>query len=328
MKRRSVPLLRIGIFVLAGFIILVVFIFFLGSKEKMFSSTSEVSARFSTVSGLRKGAEVDMAGINVGSVKEIRLPRNARDSVTVTMKVVTDALKLIHTDSKAIIGTQGLIGDKTITISMGSDSTPAIEPGAMIRGQPPQDFSAIYDTASAVVSQLDSMSLEATRLIHGIRTGNGTIGKLVNNDSLYENLNAMAAESRQAIAQTRGAINHFTANLDSVSTQVGNITARINRGEGSIGKLLTREDIYENVRKMSENLSTSSYDLHDALAKLALGSGRFAEVMEGLKHNFLVKGYFENRGYWDAPEFEMTVDRKIDTLRHLQNDLEQRSPIK
>src|SRR5258708_3373827 len=139
MKRKAVPLLRIGIFVLAAFVLLIVFIFYLGSKEKLFSSTTELTTRFSNVSNLRKGAEIDLAGINIGSVKEIRLPRNARDSVTVTMKIVTDALKLIHTDSKAVISTQGLIGDKVIFVSMGSDSTPAVAPGGTIAGVAPQD---------------------------------------------------------------------------------------------------------------------------------------------------------------------------------------------
>ena len=326
MQRKGVPLFKIGVFVLVGFIILVIFIFFLGSKEKMFSSTSEIKARFVTVSGLRKGAEVDMAGINVGSVKEIRLPRNAQDSVTVTMKVLTDALKLIHIDSKAIIGTQGLIGDKTITITMGGDSTPSVTPGSTIMGQPPQDFTQIYDTLTAVVTQLDSMSIEATQLLHGIRTGNGTLAKLVNNDSLYENANGMAHDARVVMADARNAMGHFTTDFDSISGQMKDITARINRGEGSLGKLLARDDVYDNVRKTSENLSISSYDLHDALAKLALGSGRFSEVMEGLKHNFLIKGYFEDRGYWDAPEFEMTIDRKIDSLNQLRKELEQRPP--
>jgi phospholipid/cholesterol/gamma-HCH transport system substrate-binding protein len=62
--------------------------------------------------------------------------------------------------------------------------------------------------------------------------------------------------------------------------------------------------------------------MRDALAKVSLGGGRFAEVMEALKHNFLVKGYFEERGYWDAPQFEMTIDRKIDSLNKLQNRLD------
>ena len=164
MKRKAVPLLKIGIFVLAGFIILIVFIFYLGSQEKLFSSTSELTARFETVSNLRTGAEIDMAGINVGSVKSIRLPQNARDSVTVTMKVLTDALKLIHTDSKAVISTQGLIGDKVIFITIGGIRLPQC-PGSTLVGQAPQDFTKIYDTLSATVSQLDSVARQATLLV-------------------------------------------------------------------------------------------------------------------------------------------------------------------
>jgi phospholipid/cholesterol/gamma-HCH transport system substrate-binding protein len=318
MKRKSVPLLKIGLFVLVGFIILIVFIFYLGSKEKMFSSTSHIKARFSTVSNLRKGAEIDMVGINVGSVIDIDLPRNASDSVTVTMKVLTDALKLIHTDSKAIITTQGLIGDKVIYISMGGDSTQPVTPESTIYGVTPQDFSKIYDTLSAAVSQLDSLATEATMLVHGIRSGNGTLGKLINDDQLYRNINGMAAEAKQTMTDARVAVGKMSAGVDKVTTTTNDVVDRINRGEGSLGKLLHDDYLYENVRKTSDNLASSSYELHDALAKIALGGGRFAEVMEGFKHNFLVKGYFEDRGYWDAPEFEMTIDRKIDSLNKLR----------
>ncbi|SRR5581483_964566 len=322
MKRKAVPLLKIGIFVLAGFIILIVFIFYLGSKEKMFSSTSDVRTRFKTVSGLLKGAEIQISGINVGSVKDIMLPRNARDSVTVTMKVLTDALKLIHTDSKAQISTQGLIGDKMIVITMGGDSTQAIPPGGTIHGESPQDFTAIYDTLTAVVSQLDSFSIQATKLVRNIASGNGTLAKLVNNDSLYEEATAMAASARDVMDTAKYAVNRVSRSFESLSDQVNDIAGKINRGEGSLGKLLTRDDVYNNAKTASENLATSSYTLSDVLAKLALGSGRFAEVMEGLKHNVLVKGYFEDRGYWDAPEFEMTIDRKIDSLNHLRQLIE------
>src|ERR1035437_7454938 len=185
MKRKAVPLLKIGIFVLAGFVILIVFIFYLGSKEKLFSSTTQVRSRFLNVNNLKRGAEVDMAGINIGSVQEIRLPRNSRDSVTVTMKVITDAMKLIHTDSRAMITTAGLIGDRLVVISMGSDSTQAVEPGSTILGQAPQDFAKLYDTLTAVIEQLDSVGISATRLVRKISEGHGTLAKLINDDSLY-----------------------------------------------------------------------------------------------------------------------------------------------
>lgn len=322
MKRKGVPLFRIGAFVLTAFIVLIVFIFYIGSKEKLFSSTSQVIAHFQTVSNLQKGAEIDMAGINVGSVEDIRLPRNARDSVMVTMKVITDALKLIHTDSKAMITTQGLIGDKVINITMGGDSTTAILPGGLIQGQAPQDFTQIYDTLSATVDQLDSVALAATSLVRKIANGNGTLGKLVNDSSLYHSANQMVENASAVMDTARIAVSHISGSAQKLSDQIDDIAGKINRGEGSLGKLLTKDDIYDNAKKASENIVTSSYTLNDALAKLALGSGRFAEVMEGMKHNFLVKGYFEDRGYWDAPDFEMTIDRKIDSLNHLRQMIE------
>ncbi len=326
MKRKAVPLLRIGMFVLAGFIILIVFIFYLGSQQKLFSSTSELTAHFQTVSNLRPGAEVDMVGINIGSVKTIRLPQNSRDSVVVTLKVLTDALKLIHTDSKAIITTQGLIGDKLIDITMGGDSTKSVPPGTTLPGQAPQDFSKIYDTLSATVSQLDSVAKQATLLVQKMANGNGTIGKLVNDSSLYNNMSEMAANARVVIDTASVAVRRVSTSFERLSDQVNDIATKIDRGEGSLGKLLTKDDIYNNAKKASDRLADASYSLNDALAKLALGSGRFAEVMEGLKHNVLVKSYFENRGYWDAPEFEMTIDRKIDTLNHLRQLIESQHP--
>lgn len=324
MKRKAVPLLRIGLFVLVGFIILIVFIFFLGSKEKLFSSTTQIKARFSTVSNLRRGAEVDMAGINIGSVQDIRLPRNARDSVTVTMKVLTDALKLIHSDSRATIASAGLIGDRLITISMGGDSTVAVQPGATLSGQAPQDFSKLYDTLTAVIDQLDSIGISATRLVRKISEGHGTLGSLINDDALYRNANTMAVNASETFAHAKEAVDQMSINVNHVTGNLNDVVERINHGEGSLGKLITRDDVYESVRKTSDNLAATSYDLHDALAKLALGSGRFAEDMEALKHNFLFKGYFENRGYWDVPEFEMTIDKKIDSLNRLLKELDDR----
>ncbi|HZK75855.1 MAG TPA: hypothetical protein VFD13_03015, partial [Candidatus Kapabacteria bacterium] len=143
--------------------------------------------------------------------------------------------------------------------------------------------------------------------------------------SLYDNMNEMTSGARKVIDTASVAVGRVSTSFARLSDQVDDIAGKINRGEGSLGKLLTKDDIYDNAKKASDRLADASYTLNDALAKLALGSGRFAEVMEGLKHNFLVKSYFENRGYWDAPEFEMTIDRKIDSLNHLRQIIESQS---
>ena len=109
-----------------------------------------------------------------------------------------------------------------------------------------------------------------------------------------------------------------------LSDQVNDIAGKIDRGEGSLGKLLTKDDIYDNAKKASDRLADARH-LNDAAREARAGFGAFAEVMEGLKHNFLVKSYFKDRGYWDAPEFEMTIDRKIDSLNHLRERIESQS---
>lgn len=324
MKRKPVPLLRIGIFVLIGFILLVVFIFVIGSKEKLFSSTTEVQARFPSVSGLKKGAQVQMDGINVGSVTDIRLPRNSRDSVTVRMKIISDALHLVHSDSRAVISTEGLIGEKIIVVSVGGDTTLPVSAGATIQGEGTKDFTLIYDTLTAAVSHARDVADQAYLILEQVRTGNGTMSRLLNDDRLYRSAAALTEESRVTVAEARGAVAKMSNDFDAVSRNMNQVVDRINRGEGSLGKLLTKDDVYDNLKSTSDNLATSGYDLRDALAKISLGAGRFAEVMEGLKHNFLIKSYFEDRGYWDAPEFEMTIDRKIDSLTKLQQHLESR----
>lgn len=325
MKRKPVPLLRIGMFVLMGFILLVVFIFIIGSKEKLFSSTTTLYARFPSVSGLKKGAQIELDGINIGSVTDIRLPRNAKDSVTVSLKVISDALHLVHTDSRAVISTEGLIGEKIIVLSIGGDSTLPVAAGATVTGEGTKDYSLIIDTLNRAVTRVRDAAAQADLLLEQIRSGNGTLGRLINDDRLYRSATQLSEETRTTVVQARTSLDKMSTDFNRVSTNLNGVVDRINRGEGSLGKLLTREDVYENVKQTSLNLQNSSYDLHDALAKISLGAGRFAEVMEGLKHNFLIKSYFEDRGYWDAPEFEMTIDRKIDSLQKLQRMLDKRS---
>jgi len=323
MKRKPVPLFRIGLFVLAGFILLVVFIFLLGSKEKLFSNTIVYRARFQTVSSLKKGAQVQIAGINVGSVTDIRLPKNASDSVEVTLKVIDDAKHLIRNNSKATISTEGLIGEKLVVITVGSDEAQELAEGSILRGEQPRDISRIVDTLNVAVAQVNQLTQQTTEVIRAIQRGEGTVGKLIYTDQLHNQLVQLSEDARGTVVMAQSAIDRASNSVDRFSTDLSTVVDRINRGEGSLGKMLKDEQIYNNINTTTENLRSSSYDLRDALAKISLGGGRFSEVMEALKHNFLVKGYFEDRGYWDSPQFEQTIDRKIDSLNKLQRSLEE-----
>jgi phospholipid/cholesterol/gamma-HCH transport system substrate-binding protein len=168
---------------------------------------------------------------------------------------------------------------------------------------------------------VNNLTEEAMLDLHAVRTGTGTIGKLINEDGLHRELEALVLESRALASQAQLAVAGATNRVNGLSDQLSETIARVNNGEGSIGKLLRDESLFVGIKTTTDNLATSSHDLRDALAKLAMGAGRFAEVTEALKHNFLVKGYFEDRGYWDAADFERAIDRKIDSLNRLQKQV-------
>ena len=318
MKRKPVPLFQIGLFVLAGFIVFIIFIFFIGSKSKLFDSTTYVFAKFENVSGLKKGAQVQMAGMSVGNVADIRLPRRAGERVIVRLKIDNDALPLIHLDSRAEISSEGLIGNKIVEITPGTDSARAVTPRDTLIGEKPLELASIYDTLNTAVQRVNNLTEEAVLVLNSVRNGTGTIARLINDDALHRDLEGLVLESRALASQAQLSVASTTNRINGLSDQLSTTITRINSGEGSIGKLLQDESVFASIKTSSDNLALSSYDLRDALAKLALGSGRFAEVTEAMKHNFLVKGYFEDRGYWDAADFERAIDRKIDSLNRLQ----------
>jgi phospholipid/cholesterol/gamma-HCH transport system substrate-binding protein len=326
MKRRSVPLFRIGLFVIIGFAVLLVFIFAIGSQEKMFNRKTEIYAKFQTVSGLKSGAQVQYAGIPIGSVTDIRLPQSPADSVRVTMKIVNNALHLIRANSLATISTEGIIGDKIILIEDGIGPAAAVGEGALVQGKSPKDYTQAIDTLEEAVKNVNRIASEASLILQGLRSGKGSVGKLLTDETLYLDIQRLAVDSRSTMLAAREQIDNVGREVAVLSSDVQEIVGGIKRGEGSMGKFLKDEELYNDLRATSDNIRMSSYDMRDALAKVSLGGGRFAEAMEALKHNFLLKGYFEERGYWDAPQFELTIDRKIDSLNKLQNRLNQQLP--
>ena len=115
MKIAKIPASRTGLFVIICFSLLIVALFLIGDKQKLFSNTSTYFVKFREVNGLKQGAQVQISGINVGSVSAIELPKRSGDSVKLTIQVVKDAQNLIHSDSKASVSTEGLVGNKTVS---------------------------------------------------------------------------------------------------------------------------------------------------------------------------------------------------------------------
>ena len=141
---------RLGLFIVATLLILAAGVFLIGEKRFLFRRTYRLKAEFQNVVGLNNGADVRVGGIHLGTVKYISLPNGPSGKLTVVMDMASSTENIIRQNSVATIKTEGLLGDKYVEISFGSEKAPAIESGDTIKGETPVDFS---DAALAAMNQ-------------------------------------------------------------------------------------------------------------------------------------------------------------------------------
>src|SRR5260370_4087329 len=144
---------RLGLFVVATLLILAAGVFLIGEKRFLFRRTYRLEAEFQNVAGLNNGADVRVGGIHLGTVKYISLPNGPSGKLTVVMDMANSTKNIIRQNSVATIKTEGLLGDKYIEISFGSENAPEIEGGDTIKGQTPVDFS---DAALTAMNQTNT----------------------------------------------------------------------------------------------------------------------------------------------------------------------------
>jgi phospholipid/cholesterol/gamma-HCH transport system substrate-binding protein len=192
--------LRLGIFIVAGLLILAGGVFWIGKKQFLFRSTYQLKADFQSVGGLNSGAEVRVGGIHEGTVRQIQLPARTNESVHVLMDMEGRTRNVIKRDSIARINSEGLVGDKFVEVTFGSEQSPKVADGDTIKGQPPLQISDMLDKANQVLDTtkgaIDNVNETAKNLesiTSKIDQGKGTVGALINDRKMYQRFNAGAS---------------------------------------------------------------------------------------------------------------------------------------
>jgi phospholipid/cholesterol/gamma-HCH transport system substrate-binding protein len=234
---------RLGAFILVTLTILAVGIFIIGSKKYLFTSTYDIKTTFKDVAGLDVGADVLIGGVHTGTVKSIELPHKSSDPITVTLELNEDTRHIIKPDSIASVQTEGLLGNQYIAVSFGSPDKPDIKNGETISSVPPLEMSAILDKANGLLGQ-------------------GQVAM---------------------------------KNITQVSEHLNSVSAKIDKGDGTVGALVNDRSLYNNIDATASNAKA-------ATASAQTGITDFQDNMEALKHNFLLRGYFKNRGYEDSSD--------------------------
>jgi len=201
-------LVRLGMFIVGTLVILTLGIFLIGDKEFLFSSTYTLKASFDNVTGLNNGAQVRVGGIHKGSVRQILLPTRPDGEMTVVMDLERSTREVIKKDSRAAIQTEGLLGNKYVEISFGSNDAPELNDGDSIGGVPPLDMSDLLKKANEILDSTRESTDSLKDISSKINDGAGTMGALINDKEIYQEAKAGTAAFRENMEALKG--NFFT----------------------------------------------------------------------------------------------------------------------
>lgn len=284
---------RLGIFIAGGFALFVFAIFIIGKQQNLFNPVFKVTANFYNVSGLQVGNNVRFSGINVGIVDNIHIINDS--TVQVDMLLRKDVQQFIKTDCEAVIGSEGLIGDRLIIITQGSTDAPMAKDGQKLASAEPVETDAIIASLQITAGNAEVITKQLAEIMININSGQGTLGKLIqdstiegNINDILENFNKSSEGLDETIKVTKENLFAFMESLQKTaaktevaSNQLGEIMIKINSGEGTLGRLIQDSTLATNLDITVVNLKESSVGLN--------------ENMEALKHNFLFRGYFKRK---------------------------------
>ena len=245
--------LRVGIFVLFGLAVLAFLILNSTGDFNPFTKKLRLKARFATADGLREGSEVQLAGVRIGKVESVELlPPESEEEVQKVEATITVDREIngrpiserIRTDSSAkLVATSLLASDKLINIVPGTSNGSAVDENYVLESEDTVSFSNLTETGNELLKQINSIAVPANEILNKANRGEGTLGRVVNDDSLYRNLDTTIADARNTIRQLQ-------ITLD-----------RVNRGEGTAGQLINNRALYDNLNKTVTQIEAITTDI-------------------------------------------------------------------
>lgn len=288
--------LRVGAVITAAVLLIFLTILFAGGIETLFVPKVKIKARIPDVKGLRTGAPVWIAGIEVGSVKSMSL--DPATGTIVVMSINKDSLKFVRADSKATVMTMGLLGDKYIELGGGSSSSRQIRPGDIVAGSAQIDMTDLMAASSESIGKITMLAERVGSFIEQIEKGEGLASKLLKDPAVYNNLKETTASMAALLKdfqQSKGTIKMLIDDpslyrgMLSATESVDRFGATLNQGSGSLRKLAEDPALYNNLEKASRQLTIVLADIEGgkgtagALIKDEQLAGELKKTIGGLK---------------------------------------------
>ncbi len=285
--------IRLGLFVAGGLALFVIAVFIIGKQKNLFNPVFKLSTTFYNVSGLQVGNNIRFAGINVGTVDRISIINGS--TVKVDMSIRKEIKQFIKTDCKVSVGSEGLIGDRLLSISQGSHDSPRVADDQLLSSTEPVETDAIIASLQVSAGHAEVITQQLAEVMLKINSGRGTLGRLIHDTIIAQNINktignfqntssemqGMIVSTKDDISGVMKSVQATADNAQASTKQLENIMVNINSGNGTLGRLLRDTVTSQNIDNTILNLKNSSKSLD--------------ENMEALKHNFLFRGYFKKK---------------------------------
>lgn len=261
---------KLGMFVTIGLILFAVTIFLIGRQKNLFGSTFQLQSKFKNVNGLKLGNNVRFSGINVGTVSEISFVSDTSVMVVLTLK--EEVQKYIKSDAMASIGSDGLMGDKVLTISPGLNSNTVVKDNDYIASTKAVEMEDIMKSVKMSVDNAQIITSQLAEFSQKMNNNDGLLSKIMTDGSFAKKLDKTMT------------------NLESSSNEFESFSKKMNNKNNVLSKLV--DD-----KKLGNSIDSTVINIQNATKGLN-------EIEEAAKNNFLLKGYFNKKKKAEAKKLK------------------------
>jgi phospholipid/cholesterol/gamma-HCH transport system substrate-binding protein len=303
----------VGLFVLAGLAILVAGVLLLNNLNKTLQRRTKIVTYIDDVSGLQKGNYIWLSGVRIGTVSSLHLLGAA--GVEVVMDIDSKVKHLIHKDSKVKLGLDSFIGNRILIIFGGTLNDGGINEGDTLRFEKTLSTDDLIGTLQQNNENLKAITSDFRNISKKMAEGEGSVGKLLNDDSFYKNINAAAVSLQSASVKAEQVINSladFSAALNKEGTLANELTsdtAVFSSVKASVKKISQIADVatllLNHLKEAESDPNTSvgilmhdentGTDLKETIKNLNNSTEKLNEDLEALQHSFLLKHYFRKK---------------------------------
>lgn len=308
--------MAVGIFIFLGLVILVIGVLAIGGQHKAFVRTISVRAIFDDIQGLQTGNNVWLSGMKVGTVKKIAFYGSSQ--VEVVLNIEHQAQSHIRRDAKVRITTDGLVGNKIVVISGGTEAAPIIVNNDLLTTEHLAGLQEMTTTLQASNNNLLEITGNLKAISKKLSDGQGTLGQLINDPSIADQLKASILHLRAASAGSEKMIANlqdFSAGLHKpggLANELVNDTAVFQQVRNTVAKLneaaATADEFSAALRTAGQGLNDrntpigmilhdeeTAADLQRTIKNLRVSSKELSDDLEAVQHNFLLRGFFKKK---------------------------------